>query len=67
MMLEVKLRGAGPIQGLRPVLTSFKRLRLLCANDSPLCSIKRDRRFGAFLGEEPAKKMRTVLADGGLA
>ena len=67
MMLEVKLRGAGPVQGLRPVLTSFKRLRLLCAHDSPLRSTKRDRRFGAFLGEEPAKKMCIVLADGGLA
>ena len=60
-------QGAGPIQGLRPVLTSFKRLCLLCANDSPLRSTKRDRRFGTFLDEDPAKKMCTVLADWGLA
>ena len=58
-MLEVKLRGAGPVQGLRPVLLSSV---FVC-----YAPTKRDRRFGAFLGEEPAKKMCTVLADGGLA
>ena len=42
-VLEVKLRGAGPIQGVQLVLTSFKRIRLLRANDSPFCSTKGDR------------------------
>ena len=42
-ILEVKLRGAGPIQDVRSVLTSFKRLRLVRADDSPFCSTKGDR------------------------
>ena len=42
-ILEVKLRGAGPIQDVRSVLTSFKRLRLVRADDSPFRSTKRDR------------------------
>jgi hypothetical protein len=48
MLLEVNLRVAGPTQGLRCVLTSFKRFRLLHADDSRLRSMKRDRRFGAL-------------------
>ena len=42
-VLEVKLRGAGLIQDVQLVLTSFKRIRLLRANDSPFCSTKGDR------------------------
>ena len=53
-ILEVKLRGAGPIQDVRSVHTSFKRFRLLRADDSPFRSTKRDRalvhtRFGEIL------------------
>ena len=42
-VLEVKLRGAGPIQDVQLVLTSFKRHRLLRADDSSFCSTKRNR------------------------
>ena len=42
-ILEVKLRGAGPIQEVRSVLTSFKRLRLVRVDDSHFCSTKGDR------------------------
>ena len=53
-ILEVKLRAAGPIQDVQSVLTSFKRLRLVRADDSHFRSTKGDRasvhtRFGEIL------------------
>ena len=69
-VLEVKLRGAGPIQDVQLVLTSFKRHRLICADDSSFRSTKRDRAsvhtyFGDILfSREPCLYFTRELHEG---
>jgi len=69
-VLEVKLRGAGPIQDVQLVLTSFKRHRSLRPDDSSFCSTKRDRAsvhtyFGDILfSREPCLYFTRELHEG---